>query len=59
MDNMKTERGGELQRLVEKVLGKLEAEKIDVEDYDKAVECLSKCVAPNLCIEIYENYINY
>jgi hypothetical protein len=49
----------ELNDLILQVKGKLLAEEIDFEDYDKAIECLSKCMCPKVCIEIYENYINY
>jgi len=48
-----------LQRLIEMVNGKLAAENIDPQDYDASVECLSKCVSPTLCVEIYKQYINY
>jgi len=48
-----------LQKLIEGVKGKLQAEGIAFDDYDRAIKCLKECVAPNLCIEIYEKYINY
>lgn len=48
-----------LQNLIDKVRSKLEAENIDIEDYDACIKCLSRTVAPKVCIEIYENYINY
>lgn len=49
----------DLQDFIEAVKGKLEAEGIDIEDYDSAIACLSQCVAPTKCIQIYEQYINY
>jgi hypothetical protein len=49
----------ELARLIEKVKSKLRAENIEYEDYDNAIKCLKKCVAPNICIQIYEQFINY
>ena len=48
-----------LNELIEKVKSKLRAENVDFEDYDKAIKVLSKAVCPKICIEIYENYINY
>lgn len=48
-----------LQKLIEIVKRKLEVENIDFQDYDRAIKCLSKCLNPKICIEIYENYINY
>lgn len=45
--------------LIEKVRGKLQAEGIEIENYDKAIECLSKTVSPKLCIDIYEKYLYY
>ena len=48
-----------LNELIEKVKSKLRAENVDFEDYDKAIKVLSKTVCPKICIEIYENYINY
>ena len=49
----------ELQHLIDKVKDKLEAEEINLYDYDRAIACLNKCVAPNICIDIYNQYINY
>ena len=48
-----------LNKLINAVKGKLKADNIDFEDYDKAIECLENCSNPVLCVEIYENYINY
>ena len=48
-----------LYKVIKAIKRKLASENIDIADYDKAIECLSKCVAPNFCIEIYEKYINY
>jgi len=49
----------DLQKTIEQVKNKLAAEHIDIDDYDKAIECLEQTVNPRYCIEIYENYINY
>ena len=49
----------ELHRLIGLVKGRLQAEEIDFDDYDKAIACLKKYVSPKLCIEIYETYIYY
>ncbi len=49
----------QLARLIGLVRGKLQAEEIDPADYDKSIKCLEQCVAPKLCIVIYEQYINY
>ena len=49
----------ELQDIIDKVKSKLEAENIDLEDYDNAIQCLQKTVNPKLCIRVYEEYINY
>lgn len=48
-----------LNNLINKVKGKLTAENIAFDDFDKAIACLKGCVCPDLCIEIYTNYINY
>lgn len=55
---VRLETRSELNRLIEKVKGKLESERIDFRDYDKAIECLKKTVAPKVCIRVYRNYIN-
>jgi len=49
----------DLKRLIEMVNGKLAADNIDSKDYDASIKCLSNCVNSKLCIEIYEEYINY
>ena len=48
-----------LQKMIDKVKSKLQAENVDFSDYDKAIGVLSKTVSPVLCIRIYEEYINY
>lgn len=48
-----------LQDQIDQVKSKLEEEGIAFSDYDNAIKCLSRCVAPVFCINIYENYINY
>ena len=48
-----------LQELIDMVKAKLEVEGVDAQDYGKSIECLKKCIAPKVCIEIYEQYINY
>ena len=49
----------ELQGLINKVKSKLKVEGININDYDKCIACLKKTVAPKICIQIYEEYINY
>ena len=49
----------QLLKHIEAIKGKLRAEGIDLQDYDKAIECLEKVVCPDYCIRIYEEYINY
>ena len=41
------------------IKGKLKAEGIDLQDYDKAIKCLEQTVNPVYCVKIYENFINY
>lgn len=48
-----------LQNLIDKVKAKLKVENVDVKDYDKCIKVLSKTVAPKVCIQIYEKFINY
>jgi len=48
-----------LQDQINKVKAKLEEEGIAFDDYDKAIKCLSRTVAPVFCIRIYEEFINY
>ena len=40
-----------------KVRAKLKAEGVDYQDYNKAIEVLSQCVAPVFCIKVYKDYI--
>lgn len=49
----------DLQKLIIMIKAKLIAEDIELDDYDKAIKCLSQCVQSKLCIEIYEQYISY
>jgi hypothetical protein len=49
--------GTRAEQLIEQVKAKLEVEGIDIQDYNKAIECLKRTVSPNLCVEIYECYI--
>ena len=48
-----------LNSLIEQVKGRLEADNVNILDHDACIECLSQCVSAELCIDIYENYINY
>ena len=48
-----------LQEQIDKVKSKLDECGIEYDDYDAAIECLSKTVAPVYCIRIYEEFINY
>lgn len=43
---------------IEAVKGKLIAENVSFNNYDKAIKCLNECVAPDLAINIYKKYIN-
>lgn len=48
-----------LANSIEQVRAKLEESNIDINDYDAAIKCLSSCVLPKHCIDIYCQYINY
>lgn len=46
-----------LQKYIYQVKGKLQAEGINYNDYNKAIQCLARTVAPNICIAVYKDYI--
>jgi hypothetical protein len=53
------ETGFALQELIDKVKGKLQADNVDINDYDACIKCLEQTVSPSLCIRIYNEFINY
>ena len=57
MKDWKTKERKETQRIVNQVKSKLNAEGIDLEDYQRAMDCLHLTIAPTRCKSIYEAFI--
>lgn len=49
----------DLYHLIEQVKGKLKAENVAIDDYDKCIEVLNQTCNPKVCVDIYEKYVNY
>lgn len=50
----------DIKKHIESIKAKLQAENINVNDFKKCVDVLSRCCSPVYCIRIYKDYIyNY
>lgn len=46
-----------IENFIKQVRGKLEAENVDIQDFDACIKVLDRCVGGVQCIKVYKDFI--
>ena len=57
MNDWKIKESEKIQRIVNQIKSRLNAEGIDLEDYQRAMDCLHLTMAPTRCKSFYKAFI--